>query len=136
MCLLCLHVLVWNMISEYQGKTKKTLRPADKKVLRMNFQYLLEELEPTPIIDRLFKDGDLNSLDVQEAESIKPRARKVEFVLLKMLRSGKADSFVRLLSYLEEEGVQQKHISAHLTDPKNKLRGKLYHVGNGLDTRT
>ncbi|CAL1532029.1 unnamed protein product [Lymnaea stagnalis] len=95
-----------------KGKSEK-IKPEDEDKVLKNWEYLLEELDATHIVDSMFakKIFDLN--DKREIIEPASRQKRTEILLKKLLNAGPGPAFETFITVLEAD---HSHIAKKLTE--------------------
>lgn len=75
------------------------MQKGQKKIIQKNFEVLLEDLDPNPLINFLYQEDIITRDDIDEMDSIKPRKEKSKALLLTLQRRG-PNAFLALVEGL------------------------------------
>ena len=91
-------------VSGFVGKeeieeTDVTMQKGQKKIIQKNFEVLLEDLDPNPLMNFLYQEDIITRDDIDEMDSIKPRKEKSKALLFTLQRRG-PNAFLALVEGL------------------------------------
>ena len=75
------------------------MQEGQKKIIQKNFEALLEDLDPNPLMNFLYQEDIITRDDMDEMDSIKPRKEKSKALLLMLQRRG-PNAFLALVEGL------------------------------------
>jgi len=64
------------------------MQKGQKKIIQKNFEVLLEDLDPNPLMNFLYQEDIITRDDMDEMDSIKPRKEKSKALLFTLQRRG------------------------------------------------
>lgn len=64
------------------------MQKGQKKIIQKNFEALLEDLDPNPLMNFLYQEDIITRDDIDEMDSIKPRKEKSKTLLFTLQRRG------------------------------------------------
>ena len=80
-------------------ETDVTMQKGQKKIIQKNFEVLLEDLDPNPLMNFLYQEDIITRDDIDEMDSIKPRKEKSKALLFTLQRRG-PNAFLALVEGL------------------------------------
>ena len=75
------------------------MQKGQKKIIQKNFEALLEDLDPNPLMNFLYQEDIITRDDMDEMDSIKPRKAKSKALLFTLQRRG-PNTFLALVEGL------------------------------------
>ena len=84
---------------EIDEETDVTMQKGQKKIIQKNFEALLEDLDPNPLMNFLYQEDIITRDDIDEMDSIKPRKEKSKALLFTLQRRG-PNAFLALVEGL------------------------------------
>ena len=84
------------------GKTDGTMKEGQREIIRNNYETLLKDLDPKPLMQFLFQENIITRNEMEQIKSIKTREDKCE-ELLSILDRGGPSAFLALVQGLMEK---------------------------------